>query len=192
MTGDHGRPVPLAVAQLVRVDHDAVEDLVVDLDTISADLGHIGFQLVNAVEKVADVHAWSPHPTTVIADLVTVDPMWRGLRLGPAVVLFAAGVMRADSVALLPAALKTRLAPNGSSVVDWTRPRGDADALAKVRSAWRRAGFRKLGDDVVWRPEAGGPQEGAWKALPVVERRLDTTEGRAWYRRRLRRIESLT
>jgi len=175
--------VTVAHASLYRVDTNLCWNIS-DLDYLSDDLGVIAGAIVTSSKRLEE---WFLS-TILIADIVVVDKFWRGKRLGPALVLFAADLLRADASFLIPVALRTPRDASGEYGAVYDLPRPGPEAQAKVRAAWRRAGFQKLANGVVWAPTT--PDKGAAARARLIRlERKDAEEDAAkrWWRRRARR-----
>ena len=145
------RSVIIAAAEIWRIDNNLCLDQVFELDCISNDLAAVGDAIDSSKATMSALSlAEGMNSSYAIADLVLVDKHWRGRRIGPALVFFAADLLKVDAVFLQPVALTTFLTPDGRVDTDYSVPRPGAAAQNKVRKAWRRAGFRKLADGVVW------------------------------------------
>ncbi len=128
----------------------------------------------------------------LIADLGLVDKHWRGRRAGPALLFFAAEILRVDAIFLKPGALVTHLNKAGRVSTDYAVPRPGPDAQKKVRKAWRRAGFTKLTDGVVWRVPPQDCGIAARAVLEEIQHEANTAKGRAWWLRRVNRAAAAT
>lgn len=194
--GPQPAPALIARAKLLRVRCLHIEEIHVDLDQISADMGTTGFAVeVSSRGKLADysMHVGA-HSTFLVAIDVVVDPFWRGRRLGPALVAVASGLLDADITVLTPFGLKSRLDANGEVYNDYYLPRPGPEAQAKVKKAWRTAGFRPLYDGVVWQghdiPEGHSFNKrikAARDRLAKLENQVDNAATRAWWWRRVDR-----
>lgn len=102
---------------------------------------------------------------------MVVDKFWRGKRLGPSLVLYAAELLRTDAIFLTPFGLHTRLNAQGECYTDYWTPRPGPEVQKKVKQAWRNAGFIKLCDGVVWSPTR-------LTDAPTDDKRLDKTLAR--------------
>jgi hypothetical protein len=189
---DPANAVVLGWAELIRLEGSLTTDPILDLAEISYDMSEIASAVY--IEGHPDLDAIGVYPcgnsTLLIATDVVIDPQWRGNRLGPSLVLLAAEILRADAIALTPAALRTKWSRAGYWVAPYELRRGDADDLAKVKSAWRRAGFRKLHDGVVWRESPDDHGHRARQRIAQFEKVIQTPEGLDWYRKRLRRMRT--
>ncbi len=181
--------VVIVEADIWRVDHNLCLDPHFDLDCTSIDLGRVAWAIVSSEETLSE---WSiaagMNCSYVIADLVLVDKHWRGRRIGPALVHFAADLLRVDATFLTPAALTTFVTPNGQLGTDYFHRRPGPEAQLKVRKAWRRAGFVKLTNGVVWtiaRTDHGAAARAVFERL---EKEANTASARAWWLRRIRRV----
>ena len=194
--GPQPAPALIARAKLLRVRCLHIEEIHVDLDQISADMGTTGFAVeVSSRGKLADysMHVGA-HSTFLVAIDVVVDPFWRGRRLGPALVAVASGLLDADITVLTPFGLKSRLDANGEVYNDYYLPRPGPDVQAKVKKAWRTAGFRPLYDGVVWQghdiPEGHSFNKrikAARDRLAKLDNQVDNAATRAWWWRRVDR-----
>lgn len=176
----------VAAATLYRTNLKRNPEFAYELDNISYDLGVIGW----AIDSSSQRPAGSPidmNTDILIAADVVVDGFWRGGRLGPALVFLSADLLRADAVFLSPYALATRIGDDGRCYSSYEAPRPGKPAQAKVRSAWRRAGFRALEDGVVWTPTTSEQVARAHAHLERVSEAAATAHARAWWRRRVRR-----
>lgn len=187
-----GPQIVLAQASLVRVDNNICADPIFALDNHTADLGIIASAIYEEYDEDLAYHGlWVlGNSTTLIAEDVVVDPAWRGHRLGPALLMVAADVLRADGLFLISAAMKTTWSREaGCWVSRYDLGRGDREDFDRVRRAWRRAGFRKLRDSVLWRVAPDDHGAAARKVLREFEAKtLQTPLGLAWSRRRHRSI----
>lgn len=182
--------IEVAVADLVRVDNNVCWETSLELDHLDYDLGMIGGAIATGWRILESLSIYGgADSTTLIAELVIVDPYWRGRRLGPSLVLLGADLLRADAVFLMPAALKTHFGSDGRLNADYDRRRGSADDLARVRKAWKRSGFRVLNSGVVFRAAPDDHGKAARTRISSFERVLQTSSGRRWFRRRANRIE---
>ncbi len=161
-----------------------------DLDMISPDLGVIASAIYERAELMADhgIVEGSAGVLMIAADVV-VHRFWRGHRIGPALVLQAADMFAANGVLLIPAALATRIGDTGECCTAYDLPRKGPAALSKVKTAWRRAGFRKLYDDVMWRPRPTGGGEKtdgsvARSYFRALEELATEPRAKAWWRHR--------
>jgi len=187
-----GRPAAVvATASLCRVDLNTCLELGYELDSIDYDLGIIASAIDESQRQLNDYSVHGGANTTIlITEDVVVDRFWRGNRFGPALVLYAAYLLRADVTFLNPVALGTRLDARGNCVSDYYIRRPGPLAQKKVEAAWRRAGFRKLADGVVWHPAPSNwterPDDGAIarKTLRKLEVLADQPSAKAWWRRR--------
>jgi GNAT superfamily N-acetyltransferase len=183
-----GPKVILAHVSLVRVDNNVCTDPVFALDNLAADLGNIASAIYDGYhEGLANLGLWRfGNSTVLIAEDVVVDPAWRGHRLGPALLMSAADALRADGIFLIPAALRTSWSSTaGCWVSRYDLPRGDPGDFENVRRCWRRAGFRKLRDSVMWRPAPDDHGVAAREVLSKFESGpLRSSEGMRWSRRR--------
>ena len=182
------RPQRIASASLLRTNLDRNPEFAIELNELSADLGVIGF----AIEYSRDLDGYlttdvGAYPDILVASGVVVDGFWRGGQVGPALVFLAAELLRADAVFVLPEAIATRIGDDGQCQMNHEAPRPKRSAQAKVRSSWRRAGFRPLAEGVLWTPTTGRQIAKAHTHLALVEQAARTADARAWWRRRVRR-----
>lgn len=184
----------LAVADLTRVDLSANDDFVFELDSISHDLGDIAAAMLDGEDKLDEYGLYQgSNASVLIAEAVTVDRFWRGIRLGPATVLHAADALSSNAVVLYPAALQTRVREDGVCVTVSGAPRPGPEVQEKVRTTWRRAGFRQLANGVLWYTEydgfgdrkGGGPK--ARRVLTRVQKTANQPRAKNWWRRRVAR-----
>jgi len=190
-----GEPAAVvATASLCRVDLNLCLELGYELDSIDCDLGIIASAIDESQRKLIDYSIWGGANTTIlIAEDVVVDRFWRGNRFGPALVLYAAYLLRADATFLNPVALGTTLDARGTCVSNYSILRPGPEAQKKVEAAWRRAGFRKLADGIVWHPapfdsiEQTDDGAAARKALRKLEVLAEQPSAKAWWRRRTAR-----
>lgn len=188
--------VPIARGGFTVVAPNRTEDMIADVDYISYDHGVIAGAILGAEEVLADVNIYQGADSTfLIADDVAVDPFWRGQGIGPALVLHVAYSLRVYAVLLQPVALRTRTGADGACATDYEAPRPGPAAQKKVEQAWRRVGFRKLGDGVVWLDTLHATNEeerniGVEVAatLAGVEARANDARSKAWWRRRTKRL----
>lgn len=183
------RSVIIAAAEIWRIDNNLCLDQVFELDCISNDLAVVGDAIDSSKATMSALSlAEGMNSSYAIADLVLVDKHWRGRRIGPALVFFAADLLKVDAVFLQPVALTTFLTPDGRVDTDYWAPRPGAAAQNKVRKAWRRAGFRKLADGVVWTIATADRGAAARAMLERLEEEAGTASGRAWWLRRVRHV----
>lgn len=185
----------VAWGSFTHVAMDRVQDFTYELDNISYDLGYIAGAML-AAEKKLWQHGISEGADAriLIANDVVVDRFWRGNRIGPALVLHTAHALRADAVFLLPAALRTHVRRDGICDSDYEASRPGPAAQRKVEAAWRRAGFRRLADGVVWLDLTDPPMAGEWnigsksaKILTDAEKSANERRAKDWWRRRVTR-----
>jgi hypothetical protein len=192
-TGKGSAAVVIATAYVYRVDLRLCPDPVFELDNICGDLGMIADAIERSADRLNEYSIVTGYNSSIlIAQDVVVDRFWRGNQLGPAILFFAADVLRADGIFLTPVALSTRLSPAGVCFSDYSAPRPGPPAQKKVRSAWKIAGFRKLVDEVVWIPISNDilaerPKTVAGKTTATIERLSNEPSGKAWLQRRMRR-----
>jgi len=191
---DGSAKVVIAMASFRRVDLQICTDFYIELDSISSDLGYIAAAISNSEELLTEHSIHVGGTSILIAEDVVVDRFWRGNGLGPALVFFVACKLRADGIFLTPVALGTRISASGVCVTDYEAPRPSPPAQKKVETAWRRAGFRRLVNDVVWTPTwRGGSGDGperdvlARKTIKKIENLSNEPRANAWLKRRLRR-----
>ena len=195
-SGIRGNGLVIATAALARADFPFCEGGVTSTFTYaSSDLAVIGDAITEGAAKLdrSWVGEWTSSRGIVALDVV-VDRFWRGNGIGPALVWFAADALVADVMFLLPSALPTRVEPDGVCRSDSYLRRPGPDAPKKVRQAWRRAGFRNLHDGVMWLPTNDGMTtvghcERARERLAAVQQLATQPRFKAWFRRRLARIE---
>ena len=192
---DESATVVIATASFHRVDLQICTDFGLYLDCISRDLGEIASAINDTEDRLAE-HSIivGGNSSILIADDVVVDRFWRGNRLGPALVFFAADALRADGIFLTPVALGTRISASGVCFTDYEAPRPGLPAQKKVEAAWRRAGFRKLVNDVVWIPtwldcSGNRPNHGALarERMRKIENLSNEPRAKTWLKRRIRR-----
>lgn len=187
--------VVIATASLYRVDLQICTDIYVELDCISRDLGDIASAISDSEDRLTEHSIFvGGNSSILIAEDVVVDRFWRGNRLGPALVFFAADTLRADGIFLTPVALGTRISASGVCFTDYEAPRPGPPAQKKVETAWRRAGFRKLVNNVIWIPichgyPGDGPNHGelARETMRKIENLSNEPRAKAWLKRRIRR-----
>ena len=192
---DESVKVVIATASLWRVDLQVCTEFCLELDNISCDLGEIASAMLESKDQLAEYSIVEGERSSIlIAEDVAVDKFWRGIRLGPALLFFAAETMRPDGIFLTPVALGTRLDSLNVCVTDYGARRPGPAAQKKVETAWRRAGFRKLFGDVVWIPIShdclgNGPNHRKLtrKAIKNIEIFANGPRARAWLKRRIRR-----
>ena len=194
--GPQPKPALIASATLLRVRCLRIDEIHVDLDCMSADLGTIGFAVeMSSRGKLADysMHVGA-NSTFLVAIDVVVDPFWRGRRLGPALVAVASDLLNADITVLTPFGLKTRLDANGEVFTDYYLPRPGPEVQAKVKKAWHTAGYRPLYDGVVWQghdiPEGhtfNKRIKAARDRIAALDDQVDNAATRAWWWRRVDR-----
>jgi GNAT superfamily N-acetyltransferase len=194
--GTRNQPqAPVARGGFTVVAPNRTEDLIGDLDYISYDHGVVAGAILGAEEVLANCSIYQGADSTfLIADDVAVDTFWRGQGIGPALVLHAAYSLRVNAVFLQPAALRTRIGPDGACTTDYDAPRAGPAAQKKVEQAWRRVGFRKLGEGVVWLDtmQATGYDRNigveAAATLTKAEAGANDARSGAWWRRRIKRL----
>jgi hypothetical protein len=194
-TDELSASVVIATASLCRVDLQLCTDLVFELDCIGYDLGVIASAIRDSEDRLNEYSiAIGLNSSILIAEDVVVDRFWRGNRLGPALVFYAADTLRADGIFLTPGALSTRLNASGVCVTNYNAPRPGPPAQKKVETAWRKAGFQKLVDDVVFIPTChncfgDGPDHGelARETITKIENLSNEPRAKAWLHRRARR-----
>lgn len=187
--------IVIAKASLCRVDLQLCADFCSELDSISSDFGEIAFAIGESEDRLTEYSiVVGQNSSILVVEDVVVDRFWRGNRLGPALLFFAADTLRADGMFLTPVALGTRLDAQGVCVTDYEAPRPGPPGQKKVETAYRRAGFRKLAGDVLWIPtchgyHGDGPDRSklARKAIENVEILSNGTRARAWLKRRIGR-----
>ena len=197
---DRSAKAVVATASLWRVDLQLCTDIVYELDNISGDLGEIASAISDSEDRLQEHSIVAGYNSSIlIAEDVVVDRFWRGNRLGPALIFFAADMLRADGIFLTPVALGTRLDAAGVCFTDYDAPRPGPLAQKKVVNAWRKAGFRKLAGDVVWiRTCDGYPGDGpnhgelARKTMTKIENLSNEPRAQAWLKRRIRRQTGIT
>ena len=190
----------IATASLWCVDLQLCTDIVYELDNISGDLGEIASAISNSEDRLQEHSIVAGYNSSIlIAEDVVVDRFWRGNRLGPALVFFAADVLRADGIFLTPVALSTRLDAAGVCLTDYDAPRPGPLAQKKVVNAWKKAGFRKLAGDVVWIRTCDdylgdGQNHGelARKTMTKIENLSNEPRAQAWLKRRIIRQTGIT
>lgn len=187
----------IAEGSFYRVDLNVCVDLAYELDSISLDLCQIGAAVRDSEERLTEYSiAIGGNSSILIAEDVVVDRFWRGNRLGPALVFFAAETLRADGVFLSPVALGTRISASGMWFTDYEAPRPGPAAQKKVEAAWRRAGFRKLLDKVIWKPSGPNNMDLQLNHFKIVRRMVENVSDerrvKAWLKRRIRRKAALT
>lgn len=176
-----------------RIDNNQCLDLFHELDSVDYELGVIAGAIDRSPSRLlAHSIAGGMNTSFVTVDSIVVDKYWRGQRLGPSLVHLLADLLRADAVFLIPSALGTRLNASGECYADPALPRGGSEANAKVRECWKRAGFRKLTEDVMWHAPSwkdGAFRESAWAKTVIsqVEESANTAQARGWWRRRVAR-----
>lgn len=181
-------PVVLATASLVGLDTHLCDGLSESLNYMSPDLGIIGSAIDKSSTKLSNWGiAEGMNSRILIAADVVVDKYWRGLRLGPSLVFLGAALLGADAVFLSPVALPTRLSTEGVCHSDYYMRRDGAVAQRRVESSWRRAGFRRLRDGVVWAENSDDKAAAARKCVTELETVAMTAHARAWWRRRSQR-----
>jgi hypothetical protein len=192
---DKSATVVIATASLYRVDLQICTDIYCELDCISRDLGDIASAISDSEDRLTEHSIFvGANSSILIATEVVVDKFWRGNRLGPALLFFAADTLRADGVFLTPVALSTRLDGSGVCFTDYEAPRPGPPAQKKLETAWRRAGFRKLVGGVVWIPTCHGyPGDGpnhsklVRKTIRKIEMLSNEARAKAWLKRRIGR-----
>jgi GNAT superfamily N-acetyltransferase len=182
-------PAEIGRAILYRVDLARCTDFLWELGSFSQDLGEIAAAINKSEGRLEKYHiAPKQFGTIIIAADVVVDKFWRGHRLGPALVFFAADALRANAVFLAPVARLTRLDASGVCFTTLGGRFPGPVAQRKVQAAWRRAGFRDLVDDVVWlRTTNPGNGDTSRKILTKIETLSNLAPARAWWHRRTRR-----
>jgi hypothetical protein len=181
----------IASASLCRVNTNLCLEIGYELDNISYDLGMIGSAVEECEQKLSD---WSVrgggNGDFVIAQDVVVDGYWRGGRLGPSLTLLATDLLRADTLFLVPAALRTRLNPLGICRSCYDPPRPGPEAQKKVEKAWRSAGLRILKDGVVWSPLSDSRVTKARLRIERINDDIDIAKAHNWWRRKRARALS--
>src|SRR5689334_6837917 len=92
------------------------DDYYVDLDCLSADLGHKAGAIVDSERKL---YKYNVVPQSgldarlAIVTNVAVDRFWRGHRMGPSPVAYAADLLNVDAIFLDLVALHTRVNSRG-------------------------------------------------------------------------------
>lgn len=181
--------VQIGSAVIYRMENGRTFEPSFELDNISYDLGVIAEAVYLHDNPLTDDEIWpGANYTLLVADRVALDPAWRGRGLGPALVIWAAELLRGDGIFLKPVPVRTARTPSGEIYLDYDRPRGGSDAKTKVIRAWRRAGFKKLAQDVMWRDvHFDADSVKALRTFERFEKDLQTSHGLAWFRRQLGR-----
>ncbi|MEI7619809.1 MAG: hypothetical protein WCK14_14435 [Actinomycetota bacterium] len=191
-SGPQPHPALIARCSLVRVKLSRCDDLYLDLDEISQDLADIGTAIEESIDKLINynIHTGA-NSSILIAYDVVVDPFWRGRRIGPALLAVASDLLNVDATFLTPFGLMTRLHADGEVMSDYYLPRPGQEVQAKVKQAWRAAGFRRLRSGVVWQyhdafdaPIFNKRTEDARELLATLGGQVDNAATRAWWWRR--------
>ncbi len=189
------KPALIARASLVRIDCSRCMEISYELDQFSFDLCRIGDAIEESREELEPYQIYSPSNSTIlIAEDVVVDKFWRGRKLGPSLVIFAAELLRADGTFLMPFGLHTRLNEQGECYTDYWSPRPGPEVQKKVRAAWRTSGFKQLRDKIVWIPnnesgyrESEKPMTKARARLEQVTDEVNDAPVKSWWWRRIER-----
>lgn len=185
--GEPRRSARVAALNVARLDLNECAEPVYELDSLDADLGYVAAGLSEKEEMLLEFGvAGGMNTVILIGDLMVVDPYWRGHRIGPALLDWVAHQLRSEFIFLAPADVPTRRDPRGHVIHDFDRPRGGPEGLAKVRKVWRRAGYRKLTDTVVWKAVEPDHTRRAVATLVGVDALANTPQGRRWWRGRVK------
>ena len=195
------KPALIARASLIRVDCSRCEEIAYELDQFSYDLCRIGSAIEESSDELNELYdldiGGGMNGTILIAEDVVVDKFWRGKRLGPSLVTFAAELLRADATFLMPYGLHTRLDANGECYTDYWSPRPGADVQKKVRKAWSKEGFAEVCDGIYWTQNIPEGNRALDKRTTVARDRfekltmqVDDRRTKSWWWRRIARQQT--
>ena len=127
-----------------------ISEWMIEMSWISQDFSNIVDVLL--FERERDEPRFSiygePDDAIIVAHVVSLDPFWRGAGIGPAMVRQVAHEFQAEMAVLEPHPIAVRLNEDGEPDCDFENTRATDYARAKVRRAWRRAGYRPVGKGV--------------------------------------------
>jgi hypothetical protein len=187
-TTSHMPEVIVATATLVAIDMNNCQDLTLQMSEMSYDMSVIATAISESSDDPDDCASPVGMDTRIlIAADVVVDKFWRGGSLGPSLLMRAADTLASEVVFLSPYALPTRVSGQGVCYSDYMLPRPGARAQTKVESAWRKAGFTPLRDDVLWLQPSHRTAEKARASIARIENVATAAHVRAWWRRRSQR-----
>lgn len=141
------------------------------------------FEYDEEAEYRPDYHGWQ----ILTLEMVWVDEYWRGRRIGPSLVAYLASVLDTGTVFLRPAAQRWIVGTDGKHFLTWDEPQPDAHADARVRWAFRRAGYKSIGGGVWEGQHASEDQQRAEELFSRLEVELQGAPAKEWYRQRRRR-----